>query len=161
MSHSLGESLISSPAARDAAVDEVDGELAGLDRRAAALLLDAVAQGRAHPGQELGDAERLGDVVVGAGIERRDLAALVVAAGEHQDRGVAQRLELGQERHAVAVGQAQVEQDQLRPVVADGAQAPRRRRSASTVAQPWTSSVLLRKRWIAGSSSTTSTVAGL
>src|SRR5207237_1541162 len=45
-----------------------------------------VAQRRAHARQELPHAEGLGDVVVGAGIERLDLGALLVARGKHDDR---------------------------------------------------------------------------
>ena len=121
MSHSLGESLDLLVGADDPAQHEVDGQLARVHRGPTALLLDPVAQGRAHPRQEVRDAERLGDVVVGTLVQRRHLAALVVAAGEHQDRGIGQALELRQQRHAVAVGQAQVEQDDLGAVVPDGA----------------------------------------
>ncbi len=39
----------------------------------------------AHAGQQFLNAERLGDVVVGAGVERLDLGALVVAHGKNQD----------------------------------------------------------------------------
>ena len=85
-------------------MDEVDGELADLHRRPTALLLYAMAQGGAHAGEQLGDAEGLGDVVVGALVQSSDHAALVVAAGEHDDSSVGQLLELGQQGHAVAVG---------------------------------------------------------
>ena len=39
-----------------------------------------------EPRIELVDAERLGDVVVGAALERLDLLALLVAAGQDDDR---------------------------------------------------------------------------
>ena len=39
-----------------------------------------------QPGQQLVHAERLGDVVVGAGIERRDLVGLRLAHRQHDDR---------------------------------------------------------------------------
>ena len=44
------------------------------------------AQRRPQPGQQLVHAERLGHVVVGAGVERGDLVRLAVAGGEHDDR---------------------------------------------------------------------------
>ena len=57
---------------------QVDGEVLGLDegfffRRGGA------AEGGAQASEELVHAERLGDVVVGAGVERRNLVALGVA----------------------------------------------------------------------------------
>ena len=54
---------------------EVDGEVRGLDER---LLVSGrgPAERGAQPGEQLVHAERLGDVVVGAGVERGDLVAL-------------------------------------------------------------------------------------
>ena len=49
--------------------------------------LDAPQRG-AQPRQQLVDAERLGDVVVGAGIERGDLLVLVADGREDEDRDV-------------------------------------------------------------------------
>ena len=46
------------------------------------------AQQRAQPGQQLLQGERLGEVVVGAGVETLDPVADGVAGGEHQDRHV-------------------------------------------------------------------------
>src|SRR5437868_5476884 len=69
----------------DQPAHEIDGEIAAAEDRPLALLLQAVAQRRAHPGMELVDAEGLGQIVVGAEVEGLDLAALVGAAGEHDD----------------------------------------------------------------------------
>src|SRR5262249_62016412 len=56
---------------------EVDPEVVRVDRR---LLVDGngATQSRSEAGQELAHPERLGDVVVGAGVERGDLVRLGV-----------------------------------------------------------------------------------
>jgi hypothetical protein len=73
---------------------------------------------RAQASQQLGDPERLGDIVVGAGIEAAHHVGLVVGAGQHDDRHAPSLLALlGAEIAAIAVGQAHV-QDQ--GVVAGG-----------------------------------------
>jgi hypothetical protein len=48
--------------------------------------LQLVPQRRTHPGEKLVHAERLSHVIVSAGVERLDLAGLVVATGKHHDR---------------------------------------------------------------------------
>jgi hypothetical protein len=58
----------------------VHHEVAGLNCGRGAL--GGAAQVGADPGQQLLDAEGLGDVVVGAGVEGFHLGALVVADGE-------------------------------------------------------------------------------
>jgi len=45
-----------------------------------------VALGHAQPGQQFVQAERLGQVVVGAGVQRGDLGAVGVAHGEDDRR---------------------------------------------------------------------------
>src|SRR5262245_50219941 len=52
----------------------------------AALGSQRMAQSYPHPGQELAHAEWLGDVIVGAGVERLDLGALLGARRQHEDR---------------------------------------------------------------------------
>ncbi len=68
------------------------------------------AQQRADARQHLFEVERLGDIVVGAGVEALHLVAPAVARGEDQDRHraavAAPRL---QHRDAVHLGQADVE----------------------------------------------------
>ena len=69
-----------------------------------------------HAADELGDAEGLGDVVVGAGLEADDLVQLGVLRGEHQDVGVAELAHPPADLDAVDVGQAEVEDDQVERV---------------------------------------------
>ena len=72
------------------------------------------AQPDAHPGEQLGEPERLGDVVVGAGVETHDDVGLLAAGGQHDDRepfvAGAQGPAHGE---AVEVGQGQVEQHEV------------------------------------------------
>ncbi len=77
------------------------------------------AEYRAHAGQQLLDVERLGDVVVGAGVERGDLVVLAVARGEDDDRYVAERAHPAQGLDAVEIGKAEVEQHDIRTAVGD------------------------------------------
>ena len=67
------------------AVGQVDG-VAADPRRRAGLAVAAAAGDGPDPGEEFVDAERFGDVVVGAGVEGVDLVAAVRAAGQHDDR---------------------------------------------------------------------------
>ena len=74
----------------------------------------AAAQQGAHPGQQLGEPERLGDVVVGARVEPHDRVDLVGAGRQHEHRHpaalVAQAPAHLQPVHA---GQAEVEHHQV------------------------------------------------
>jgi hypothetical protein len=72
------------------------------------------AQRRAEPGQELAHRERLGHVVVGAGIERADLVAGAGPAGQHDDRRPVPAAQLDDDLGATDVGQAEVEDDRVR-----------------------------------------------
>ena len=90
----------------DRPVDELGGVGLGDADRATAE--------RAQPRRELGEGERLDEVVVGAGIEAGDAVADRVARGEHEDRHLralgaklARHLEAGQLR------EADVEDDRL------------------------------------------------
>ena len=74
------------------------------------LVVVAAAAGHgAEAGEQLVHAERLGDVVVGAGVEGLDLVEAVGPAGEHQDGYVGPAAEAGDDLGAVHVGQAEVE----------------------------------------------------
>ena len=74
--------------------------------------LSKIAQLRPDPGQQFGQPEGLGDVVVRAGIEAADHVLLGVRPGQHDDRHApAVAPELGAEVAAVGIGQADVEQD--------------------------------------------------
>ena len=77
------------------------------------------AQDGLHPGDELARAERLGDVVVGAELEAEDAVDLAVAGGEEQHRHVARGAQSAAHLEAVDVGQADVEQHDLRPMLRD------------------------------------------
>ena len=78
----------------------------------------AAAQQGPDPGEQFGEPEGLGDVVVGAGVQADDGVHLVGAGGQHQDReGVALGAQPAGHLQAVHAGQPQVEHDQV-----DGAQ---------------------------------------
>jgi hypothetical protein len=92
--------------------EQVDGEVVGLHqgrRGGARGLLDA-ADGGAQPGHQLVHAERLGDVVVGARVQRGDLLAGRLARRQDQDRHPAPAAQGTDHVDAVHVGQPQVQQ---------------------------------------------------
>ena len=67
-----------------------------------------------QPRDELARAERLGDVVVRAGLQRADLVVLVADRGEHEDRHLAPLARRAADLDAVAVGQDEVEDRRVR-----------------------------------------------
>lgn len=72
------------------------------------------AQQRADAGEQLGEPEGLGDVVVGARVEADDGVHLVGACGQDEDReGVALVAQPAAHLQAVHTGQPQVEHDQV------------------------------------------------
>ena len=72
------------------------------------------AQQRPQARQHLLHVERLGDIIVGAGVDALDLVAPPVAGGQDQDRHRASGLAPGlQDRDPVALGQADVEHDRV------------------------------------------------
>ena len=91
------------------------------------------AEGDAEAGVELVDAERLGDVVVGAALERLDLLALLVAAGQDHDRRRGVAPDPPDDVEAVDVGQAEVEQHEVGSLALPALRAPSDRPSASVV----------------------------
>jgi hypothetical protein len=71
------------------------------------------AQRGLDAGQQLGQGEGLGHVVVGAQLERCDLVVFVLAGGEHDDRDViAGRADLLEHPQPALAWQRDVEQDQ-------------------------------------------------
>src|SRR5687768_887251 len=68
-----------------------------------------MAQSGAHAREQLADAEWLGDVVVGAGVERLDLRALLDARREHHDRHRRPLADAADHLDAVEVRQAEVD----------------------------------------------------
>ena len=75
----------------------------------------AVAHGDADARQQLARAERLGQVVVGARVERPHLVAFLVARRDDEDRAREPGAQLADDVDAVEVGQAEVEDDEVRP----------------------------------------------
>ena len=110
--HSVGVSRTSAPSRGHPAGGEVDGGVAECTTGCSSV--SAVAAGhRAQPGEQLVHAERLGHVVVGAGVEGLDLVGAVGPAGQHQDRHVGPAAQPGDDLDAVHVGQAEVEDDDV------------------------------------------------
>ena len=70
--------------AADPLVHHVDREVGGLDDGLVGRGM-VPAEGGAQPGQELVDAERFGDVIVGPGVECSDLVGIAVAGRQHDD----------------------------------------------------------------------------
>ncbi|MCY1366417.1 hypothetical protein D9M69_533120 [compost metagenome] len=81
------------------------------------------AQVGAHAGEQFAGAEGLGEVVVGAGVECGDLVGFVGAGREHDDRHLRPAAHIADQRHTVAVGQAQVEHQQIGLARAGGGKA--------------------------------------
>ena len=98
---------------RDAAAGQVDAQLAELDHGVGARAVDGPAQHRAHARQQLVDPERLGHVVVGSGVERLHLLALVADGRDEQDGDVRPGADLARDVVARAVRQQQVEQHEV------------------------------------------------
>ena len=69
--------------------------------------------GGAQPGQQLVHAERLGDVVVGAGVEGGHLVGLALADRQHDDRDVRPTAQAADDLDAVDAGEADVEHDDV------------------------------------------------
>ena len=71
------------------------------------------AEGSAHARQQFLDAEGLGDVVIGAGIERNHLVPFGVAHCQHDDWGIAGVANLAARLNAAYAWQIDVEKDQI------------------------------------------------
>ena len=72
---------------------------------------------RAHPGVELVTAEGLDDIVVGPGVQRPDGDPVVVAGGNDDDGHAAHGPKHAEHLEPVDIGQAQVEDHEVGPVV--------------------------------------------
>ena len=111
----------------DHQVAVLEGRLSGLVRRGH---VGEVAFGGAQACQQLAHREGLGEVVVGAGIERPDLVGVPRACRHHDDGDARPRPDLADDVDPIHVGEAEVEQDHVgwvRDDGGDGRVAPGRR----------------------------------
>ena len=92
---------------------EVDLERPEVERRGLGLVGGAPPQRGAQPGEDLLHPERLGHVVVGPGVERRDLVGLPVADGQDDHGHVGERADASDHLGAVEVRQAEVQEDEV------------------------------------------------
>ncbi len=68
--------------------------------------------------QQFSQIERLGDVVIGAGIQQGDDRLFLVARRDYQDRRILSCLaQLREHLHAIELGQHQVQQNQIIGIV--------------------------------------------
>ena len=98
--------------AHDAA-HQIDAQAAAAKLGGHSRLLQAMAQGGADPRQQLRRAEGLGDVVIGAAIQRRHLGCLLAARGQHHDRHRAEAAQRAQRVQPVLIRQTEIEQHQI------------------------------------------------
>jgi hypothetical protein len=75
-----------------------------------------------QPGQEFGGAEGLRDVIIGPSIERGDFVVLGITDGEDDDGDFAPFAQPAEDFLAVEVGQAEIEEDDVRAPKSDGLQ---------------------------------------
>ena len=121
----MGSSV--APAAGHEVAARVDDQVADDDRRGAVAA--PAAQERVQPRGELGEGERLDEVVVGARLQPGDAVLHLVARGEDADGDIeAVGAHPAHDRHAVEVGHHHVEDD-------DGRRARRDRRERSPAAR--------------------------
>ncbi len=81
------------------------------------------AQQRANPRQQFTDAKGLGQVVVGACVERADFLRFGKARRQHQHGRAGPASEVRDERNAIAVGQAEIEEHEIGWMLARGRQS--------------------------------------
>ena len=117
-------------------VVEIDHEVAMLEpARPLGRGRGRSAQGGLDPGQQLREAQRLGDVVVGAQLQAADLVGLGAAGRDHEDRHPAELADPLDDLPAVEPGQRDVEDDEVGMLVVEPAQgvvAGRARRPAGS-----------------------------
>ena len=98
---------------RDAPQAQIDSQGAGDHDGRRTARLHPVPQGRPQSGEQFVDAERLGDIIVRATIQRFDLHVLRVARRQHDDGGLAPFPDVADQVQAVAVGKAKIEHDDV------------------------------------------------
>ena len=94
---------------------EVDRDVSQLDRCCRDGWLGSASY-RAHPGEQLLHAERLGDVIVRPEIERLHLVRAADAGGEHDDRGLGVSADAADHVDAGNVRQPEIQDDEIWPV---------------------------------------------
>jgi hypothetical protein len=93
---------------------EIDLDLANADHIGGRFLLAGASQHRTHPRQQLGDRERLGDVIVGAELEAEHLVGLGRPCRQHDDRRRNRsRPQIAADVEAVLLRQHDVEDDEV------------------------------------------------
>lgn len=103
----------------DTAGGEVNVEIAESEGGVAGwgLSTRGVAESDTEAGKEFRYSEGFSDVVVGAGIEGGNLVALLAACGDDDDGNACPFAKASGNFHAVEVGQAEVEKDEVGPVI--------------------------------------------
>ena len=107
-------------AERDVVGGEVDHEVADAADRSSRLQVELpAAQDRPHAADQLGDRERLADVVVSPGLEPQHAVGLRVAGGDDHDRHVAGVADPAAPLEPAEPGQCDVEDQQRETTRAD------------------------------------------
>src|SRR5580693_1219996 len=98
----------------DGAQAQIDLDVAELENGAESRAgIPAPARSGAHPRQQFSDAERFGQIVVRAGVQGLDLI-LLADPGRQYDHGYTRpSAQIAQQFHAVAVGHAKVQNDEI------------------------------------------------
>src|SRR6202035_693088 len=107
--------VASVPAPGDAPA-EVDRDVAELEYRHRQLAAHVPPYDRAHPRQQLGRAEWLDDIVVRTVFERGEALGFGRACRQHDDRHRRPRTNGSDDIEAVAVGETEVDHDDVRSV---------------------------------------------
>ena len=104
------------PGAKDLPPHQIDFEIAGLEAGFAitSRCKAGVSEGHSNSRQQFGNPKRFGQIVIGAEVERIHLVALLPPGRDHDDRCAGRTAELPGYLETVPVGQAEVEQDDLR-----------------------------------------------
>ena len=97
-------------------------KLAGLGDAAIGQGRAGMANGRADAGQQLGGAEGLDQVIIGAVVQSLHLIMLMVPGGNHHHRKIGPLAHGLEDLHAVHIRQPQVQHDQIRTVGGDHGQ---------------------------------------
>jgi hypothetical protein len=106
-------------AERDLPPREVDAQVADVDEGRGGRRRGGAAERGADPGEQLADPEGLREVVVGARIEGLDLVRFPASGRDDDDGNRRPAADLAGEVDAVAVGEPEVEEDDLRALRRD------------------------------------------